>query len=112
MALNKILKEIKMIESCNEYYQTITVDGCEILTQDDGTILCELDYTIFNNTNYDESWETAFIELPRLLTNDELVAIPLSDVKQDNLMVDSRRVKEYIGLLSVWSSEKFVTERR
>ncbi len=53
-----------------------------MIAKADGEISCQVRYTVEIGDGYDEYWDSEFVEIPRLLTDDELIM--LGNVAQHN----------------------------
>ena len=81
--VNEIKETIKSLDGKrNDINETIRVNET-VVCMTDGEIFCNIRYTIDINDGEDEVWDSEFLELPRLLTDEELLMI--GNIEQHNV---------------------------
>ena len=81
--VNEIKETIKSLDGKrNDIKETIRVNET-VVCMADGEIFCNIRYTIDINDGEDETWDSEFLELPRLLTDKELLMI--GNIEQHNV---------------------------
>ena len=81
--VDKIIETKKSLDGRKiDFNETIRVNDV-VVCMADGTIFCNINYTIDINDGDDESWDCKTFEIPRLLTDEEMLRI--GNIEQHNV---------------------------
>lgn len=91
MNLLEKIENAKNELSCRpmDFNEKLSIDGVTI-EKSENKIICMIEYTILIDDGYDESWGSVDFEIPRLLTDEEM--IELGNVDQYDY---DNKVKKY-----------------
>ena len=81
--VNKIIETKESLDGSQIDFNEVIRVNETVIFMADGEIFCNVNYTIEIDGGEDESWDCKTIQLPRLLTDDELLKI--GNVEQHNV---------------------------